>query len=278
MTDFKVQKVVRLYEGRAPGSEAQTHEEQERYDDVWDTRIVYNVVDPTLAVCLPDPRRSNGTALVICPGGGFHALSIDREGLEVARWFVGRGVACFVLQYRLVECRTADPVGELAGKSMERMAVDCEPVIRLAMVDGMASIQHVREHAEEYGVRVDRVGMIGFSAGGTVATSVAFRAPPLSRPDFVAPIYLQYDWAMRSEVPPRPPPMFILAATDDELGLAPHSLALYRDWTSAGGSAELHLFAAGGHGFGMGRQGLPSDRWIERLAEWMEAKRLLTTS
>jgi len=269
-------QVVRLYDGPAPGSEAWTHQEKERHDDVWKTRIVYNVVEPTLTVCLPDPATANGTALVVCPGGGFHALSIDREGLDVAGWLTARGVACFVLKYRLVECCTDDPVGELSGKSMEQMAIDCKPTIRLAMADGMTTVRHIREHAKEYRVRPDRVGMIGFSAGGTVATSVVFQAQLESRPDFVAPIYLQYDWTIRGKVSGSASPMFILAATNDELGLAPHSAALYRDWTAAGGSAELHLYAAGGHGFGMGTQGLPSDHWIERFAEWMNAQGFLT--
>jgi acetyl esterase/lipase len=161
---------------------------------------------------------------------------------------------------------------------MEQLAAECEPTIPLAMADAMAAVRHTRERAKEYNVRPDRVGIIGFSAGGTVATSLVFQAQQESRPDFVVPIYLQYEWVIRGKVPTDPPPMFILAATNDELGLAPHSVALYRDWTAAGGSAELHLYAAGGHGFGMSTQGLPSDHWIERFAEWMDARKLLTAT
>ncbi len=103
-------------------------------------------------------------------------------------------------------------------------------------------------------------------------TRVAYNYQSENRPDFVAPIYLAYDWVPRKSVPADAPPIFILAATDDPLGLGPQSAALYRDWTAAGKSAELVLYAKGGHGFGMRKQNLPSDRWIERFADWLDAQ------
>src|SRR5690348_6586004 len=99
-------KVIRLYEGKAPGSENWKQHEEENNKNIWQTRVVFNVADPTLTVLLPEPSRANGTALIICPGGGFHALSIDSEGLDVARWLAAKGISCFVLKYRLVECKT----------------------------------------------------------------------------------------------------------------------------------------------------------------------------
>lgn len=122
----------------------------------------------------------------------------------------------------------------------------------------------------------DRIGIMGFSVGGTVTASAAYNYTPETRPSFVAPIYLQYEWAIKGTVPSDAPPMFILAATDDPLGLAPHSVALYSDWTKAKKSAELHLLSKGGHGFGMRKQNLPSDHWIERFAEWLEVQKLLS--
>jgi hypothetical protein len=108
--------VVRLYNGPAPGSENWTQEEKENNHNSWQTRVVYNVAQPTLTVFLPDPSIATGTAVVICPGGGFFALSIDSEGFEVARWLTAKGVACFVLKYRLLECKTDDPTTELAAR------------------------------------------------------------------------------------------------------------------------------------------------------------------
>jgi len=266
-------RVIRLYDGPAPGSEHWKHHEQENNENVWQTRVVYNVVDPTLTVLLPESGKANGSGIVICPGGAFHALSIDSEGLEVARWLNSRGVACFVLKYRLVECQTDNPPQELLDKGSLQASV--APIVPLAMADGLEAIGHVRQHAKDYGLRPDRVGILGFSAGGTVAAAVACNYRSETRPDFVAPIYLAYDWVPRKSVPADGPPMFILAATDDSLGLAAHSVALYQDWTAAGRSAELMLFAQGGHGFGMRKQHLPSDRWIERFADWLEGQGFL---
>lgn len=262
-------QVVRLYAGPAPGSEDWKHAEQESRTNLWRTRVVFNVVNPTLTIFRPEPDKANGTAVVICPGGAFFGLSIDSEGFEVARWLNGRGVTCFVLKYRLVPCKTDDPTRELMtrGKLDDVVA----PIIKLALADGKAAIAHVRQHAKDYGVNPDQIGILGFSAGGTVTASVAFNYAPDSRPNFVAPIYLAYKWVIKEGgVPADAPPMFILAATDDPLKLAPESVALYQDWTAAGKSAELHLFSRGGHGFGMRKQNLPSDHWMERFADWLE--------
>jgi acetyl esterase/lipase len=271
------EKVIRLYDGPAPGSENWTHTERESRTNLWQTRVVFNVASPTLTLVPPDPAKANGTAAIICPGGAFFGLSIDSEGLDVARWLAAKGVTAFVLKYRLVECKTDDPTREL----MTRGPLDevVAPIVKLAMADGNAAIGHVRSRAKEYQINPDRIGIIGFSAGGTVAASVAFNYSPETRPNFVAPIYLAYSWTIKDRgVPPDAPPIFILAATDDPLQLAPQSVSLYQDWTAAKKSAELHLFSKGGHGFGMRKQNLPTDRWIERLADWMELQGLMTIS
>ena len=272
VTTLAQEQVIRLYEGPAPGSENWTHTEKESRQNLWQTRVVYNVTNPTLTAVLPPPAVANGTAVVICPGGGFFGLSIDSEGMEVARWLSSRGIASFVLKYRLVECKTDDPTREIMTRGNLDQVV--APVVKLALADANAAIGHVRRHASEYGVKPDRIGIIGFSAGGTVTASATYNYTAETRPDFAAPIYPQYEWAIKGRVPSDAPPMFILAATDDSLGLAPHSVALYQDWTAANKSAELHLYSKGGHGFGMRKQDLPSDRWIERFADWLEVQGL----
>jgi len=265
------EKVIRLYPGAAPGSESWTHVEKESRTNLWNTRVVFNVATPTLTVFQPDPAKTVGTAVIICPGGAFFALSIDSEGNDVARWLTSRGVTAFVLKYRLVKCETDDPTREVMTKGAD-FAELVAPIVKLAMADGLAAVAYVRQHAGEFGVKPDRIGIIGFSAGGTVVASVAHNYTPESRPDFAAPIYPAYDLAVRGAVPADAPPMFILAATDDQLGLAPQSIKIYNDWTAARKSAELHLYSKGGHGFGMRQQNLPSDRWIERFADWLEVQ------
>ncbi|MBI3416087.1 MAG: alpha/beta hydrolase [Verrucomicrobia bacterium] len=267
-------KVVRLYDGPAPGSENWTHSEKESRTNLWNTRVAFNVANPTLTVFPANSAKANGTAVVICPGGAFFGLSIDSEGNDVARWLNDKGVACFVLKYRLVECKTDDPTREL----MTRGNLDpiVAPIVKLAMADGNAAIGHVRKHAQEYGVNPERIGIVGFSAGGTVTASVAYNYTPETRPNFVAPIYLAYNWTIKPNgVPADAPPMFVLAATDDPLGLAPQSVAIYQDWVAAKKPAELHLFSKGGHGFGMRKQNLPSDHWVERFADWLDVQGLL---
>jgi acetyl esterase/lipase len=133
----------------------------------------------------------------------------------------------------------------------------------------------VRQHAAEWNISPDHVGIMGFSAGGGVTTGVAFGYKADSRPAFVAPIYAGGNDFRDLKVPDDAPPMFIAAATDDNLGLAPVSLALYRQWTLAQKPAELHLYAKGGHGFGMRKQDIPTDHWIDRFADWLELEGFL---
>ncbi len=134
---------------------------------------------------------------------------------------------------------------------------------------------YVRKHATEWGLAPDRVGIIGFSAGGTVAAAAGFGYTPESRPAFVAPIYAAASSMKNTPVPSDAPPLFLAAATDDQLNLAPDSTQLYAQWTAAHKSAELHMYAKGGHGFGMRQQGIPTDHWIERFGEWLDARGLL---
>ena len=264
----KPNEIIHLYDGPAPGSESWLRQEQENFSERWQTQVVFNVTSPTLTVFRPE--QPNGTAIVICPGGGFHALSINSEGFDVARWLVARGVTAFVLKYRLVQCETDDPAQEMDNKPREEFGRAVPPVAKLALADGQAAMRYVRSHAADYHIDPNRIGIIGFSAGGTVATSVGFDYTAETRPDFLAPIYSARHWVPEAPVPEDAPPAFILVATDDPIGLAPQSVSLYNDWVAAGRSAELHVYSTGGHGFGMRTQGLPSDRWIALFGDWLD--------
>jgi len=270
------QEAIPLYPGATPGSTQESYPEKQYFSKAWNTQVVTNVTRPSLTIFRPSPDLKNGTAIVICPGGGFMALSIESEGNEVARYMAAMGVTAFVLKYRLAH------TGEDATQEFQTLYADHAKFMEMrdkvepqAAADGLAAVAYVRHHASEWGVSPDRVGIIGFSAGGAVTTEVAFHYAPESRPAFVAPIYAGGMSVNDAPVPADAPPMFVAAATDDQLGLAPLSLALYHKWTTAHKSAELHIYAKGGHGFGMRKQNLPTDHWIDRFGDWLDQQGFL---
>lgn len=272
------QKVIPLYPGSVPGSENWNWEEAEMQSDLWQTRVVYNVSKPTLVAYFPPVTNINGTAVLICPGGAFHALSIDSEGIDVARRLNSMGVTAFVLKYRLVKSETSDPVREVSTKMAqgEKFHADNARVIPLAIADGIEAIRYLRTHAADLRINPDRIGIMGFSAGGTVAAGVTFQGVDETRPDFVASVYTYLTPSLKQlDAPQDAPPLFIAAASDDQLGLAPHSVMLYEKWMDARKPVEMHLYERGGHGFGMRTQNLPSDSWIERFSNWLEIQGLL---
>jgi len=271
------QKVISLYNGKAPGSETWNWKEAESSSNAFNTLVVYNVTEPTLTVFPADPATANGTAVVICPGGAFHILSISSEGTEVAKWLSKKGVTAFVLKYRLARMHTTDPIAELVAKmsNLQELEKANDPIITMAIADGKKAMEYVRSHAAEYNINPKRIGIMGFSAGGTVSMGVGTSYTTENRPDFLAPIYLYRDPKRNVGVPKDAPPIFLCAATDDQLNLAPHTVALYNDWLAAGKTAELHMYSKGGHGFGMRKQNLPSDKWIERFGEWLELQGFL---
>ena len=267
---------IQLYDGPAPGSEDWTHAEQEYYSPIFRTEVVTNVVRPTLTPFLPETDQGNGAAVIIAPGGGFHALSINSEGNDVAKWLNNKGIAAFVLRYRLVPTGK-DGVREMLMKATNRPRIeqDMADAALLAGADGLQALAYVRSNAEKFNLSIDRIGFMGFSAGGAVTAHTAFHGDATSRPNFIAPIYAWLGALKEQEVPGNAPPMFIVAATNDPLGLASDSLTLYSKWLEAKQSVEMHLYSKGGHGFGMKQQDLPSDRWIERFHEWMQVQGFL---
>ena len=270
------QQVIPLYPGTPPGSTQENYPEKEYFSKSWNTEVVADVTKPTLTVFEPSPELKNGTAIVICPGGGFMALSIASEGTDVARYLAAEGVTAFVLKYRIAhtgEDATEEFTALIGDRQKFREMVD--KVVPLSIADGLSAVSYVRQHASEWGVSPDRVGIIGFSAGGTVAAGVAFRYAPDGRPAFAALIYAAGSMFKDSLVPADAPPLFVAAATDDNLGLAPDSVVLYERWTSAHKPAELHMYEKGGHGFGMRKQNLPTDHWIDRFSDWLQLQGFL---
>jgi acetyl esterase/lipase len=219
---------------------------------------------------LPDPTLATGTAVIVCPGGAWHFLATEHEGVDVAAWLAAHGLVAFMLKYRVV--RTGDDLTGQVGATLgnpDRMAELMRTLVPLAQADGRQAVRLVRDRAAEWGIAPDRIGIMGFSAGAEVAVDVATMHGAESRPDFVAAIYTA-PYTSRF-VPAGAPPLFALCAADDEMA-APLTLRLYADWRAAGLPAELHIYAQGGHGFGMHKNGVPSDSWIERFADWLQAQ------
>jgi acetyl esterase/lipase len=272
------QKVVRLYEGKAAGSENWNWSEKQMFSPIFNTQIVYNVTDPTLTVFLPEKSIATGMAVIIAPGGGFHTLSINSEGIDLAKWLNKKGIAAFVLKYRLVHSETDDPVKELMGKMSdpEKMKEATAQGIPMSIADGLTAMKYVKTNAQKFGIDPAKIGFLGFSAGGTVTMGVAYQYDKETKPLFAAPIYpfISEDLA-NAKVPDDAPPLFICAASDDQLKLATHSSNLYSKWHMAGKQAELHMYAKGGHGFGMRKQNLPSDKWVERFYEWLRMQKYI---
>ena len=236
-------------------------------------KVIRNVVTPTLTAYLPDPGTANGTAVIVAPGGAYHFLAFEHEGIEVARWLNARGIAAFMLKYRLVQ--TGDDFPQCVDEHLSDQAKRDElftPLFPMITADGCQAVRLVRQHAAEWGIAPDRVGIMGFSAGGSVTLSTALHYQPDSRPDFAAPIYSAPP--LEGPVPDDAPPLFLLCAADDDMASAV-SISYYAEWRAAGRPVELHIYAKGGHGFGMNTLNLPSDQWIERFAEWLKEMGLL---
>ena len=179
------QEVIPLYPGTPPGSTPENYPEKEYFSKVWNTEVVSNVTKPSLTVFKPSAATKNGTAAVICPGGGFMALSITSEGTDAAKYLTERGVTTFVLKYRLAHTGE-DATEEFASAFHNREQFDrtMSKVIPLSVADGAAAVTYVKQHAAEFGVSPDRVGIIGFSAGGVVAAGATFVPRRAAHPPF----------------------------------------------------------------------------------------------
>ncbi len=268
---IQAQQVIQLYPGKAPGSETWNWSEKTLEKNAWNTTVVFNVATPTLTVYKPATGKANGTAIVIAPGGGFQALSINSEGIDVAKWAVEKGITAFVLKYRLNKTESEDPVAEfMQGLSNPAMAKKInDTIIPMCIADGRKAIEYVRTNAKTYGIDPNKIGIIGFSAGGTVTLGATLGYDAINKPNFSAPIYPYSTYFKDIIVPADAPPIFICVATDDSFGFAPSSADLYNTWIKAKKGAELHIFSTGGHGFGMRKQNLPSDQWINLFGDWL---------
>tara|TARA_B100000497_G_C7649112_1_gene390422 strand:- start:573 stop:1433 length:861 start_codon:yes stop_codon:yes gene_type:complete len=265
---ISAQEIVQIQVNNSPSDVEWPNEESSYFNNTWQTQTVANVSIPTMEVFRPDPAKANGTSMVICPGGGMYLLSIESEGNQVAKWLTDQGVTAFVLKYRLVP--TGDDGAEDLSDDGMGVGKKASNMLKYAHEDALNAITHIRKNVQEYGVESDKIGLMGFSAGGAVTMEATYKSQEVNRPNFIVPVYAWMSIVAEQEVPDYKPPMNAVCATDDPLFLAPASVELYSDWIKKGATAELHMYAKGGHGFGMKTQNLPTDKWIERVGEWMD--------
>lgn len=241
------------------------------------TLVVRNVSQATLTPFLPAADKATGTAMIVAPGGGTLALSIDQQGYQIAHWLNDRGIAAFVLKYRLVPTPAdTEPFLKMVGMPMPVYSDVIPPGVSAAeevatREDALEAVRYVRAHAAQWHLSPDRIDFIGFSAGAYTAVGLALTADEASRPDAVAAIYGTMSGL--PDVPAWAPPLFITAAFDDPLNAEDYDSDVYARtymaWRKARVPAELHLFATGGHGFGIAPQGKSSDQWLNLLDHWL---------
>jgi acetyl esterase/lipase len=265
---------IPLWPNGAPGSAARKDEPEAiswRQEPDLVFPVISNIHQPSLTPYLPTKTKATGAAVIIAPGGGHMQLTIGREGYDLAQWFADRGIAAFVLKYRLAR-DGSNPAGTPQPYKIDEHA----------HADAGRAIRLVRARATEWNVTPDRVGILGFSAGGEIAILAALRhdtgkleaVDPLerasSRPDFFAPIYSGGLNGRDGEIfKDKTPPAFLLCAYDDRM---PEQLTnFFVALRKAGVNAELHIYNRGGHGFGLrnDRPGFAISSWPHRFVDWL---------
>lgn len=253
-----------LWPNGAPGSEKRAGEPEKLEGE-----NVSNVHNPSLTPYLPEPGKATGTAVILCPGGGHRKLCLGHEGGALAEWFREHGIAAFVLKYRLA--REPDSTYTIQDH---------------AMADTRRALRLVRSRAGEWQIRPDRIGILGFSAGGELAAFAAMDSDPGKpdaadpieragcRPDFQALIYPGTSHLF--EVRKGMPPLFIACGYGDRPDIAEGMAKVYLKYKAAGVKAELHIYSEAGHGFGYrpGKTGAAA-KWPERFTEWLSDSGLL---
>jgi acetyl esterase/lipase len=245
----------------------------------WGDPMARNITKATLTPFLADPKKANGTSVIVAPGGGFMWLSMGNEGWEVAEALAARGINAFVLKYRLQP--TAGTTEEFEAQMNQRfadaakMTKDKKPAERPKwdlsnqLADVEAAYALIQSRAKEWHVDMNKVGMMGFSAGAglTMATTLQSKKVHLA---FIAPIY---GGLQAVEVPKDAPPLFAAIAVDDFLFNG--DTGLIKAWKDANKPVELHLYQNGGHGFGLGNPDRTSNKWFDSFIYWLEVNKFI---
>lgn len=295
------QQVLPLYDGVAPGSENRTDTEQVTYNQTTgEIERISSTSSPSITVYLPAPEKATGQAVILCSGGAMMYHSWGNDVVNMARWLNERGVAAIGLKYRLKPMTPPQPRqqsgqpaqgapprqqgGQMAPmmlnlniteydqlvKSNADPAANDPEGVRLnmqAVDDARVAMRLVRSHAEEWNIAPDKVGFLGFSAGGGVAIGATVTATtPEEMPSFLATIYGPS--LMEVEVPEAEVPLFI-ATRAEHRNVAAGVMSLFMDWKRAGQNAEMHIYADPQGPFGPDDTGLPSGSWRESFYRWL---------
>lgn len=260
---------IPLYPGVAPGSENWTY--PERAAGTPESPQAQNIVRPVLLYYPADKSNAVGTAMIVAPGGGFRTLMMSYEGVDVAKRMNQMGVDAFVLKYRTIYVDPHAPSGT-GGRGPAATSPQAGQNVReMAGADGRQAVRLLRQRAAEFGVASNRIGIIGYSAGGAVVLSTVY-GPADCRPDFAIPIYAA---GANSNPPPEGgPPLFIAVSADDQAVGYQGSMDLFGAWRKAGLPAELHVFQTGRHGFV--KKGGGADHYLDRVEEWLRLNGWLT--
>jgi acetyl esterase/lipase len=281
-------RVLPVWPGMVPGDHGEIGPERVRDpadSPTKNAKWITNVTTPTVTVFPPAKEKNTGTAMIVCPGGGYWNLAWDLEGEEVATWLNSAGITGIVLKYR-VPRRSGEP---------QRLPSPGP------LLDAQRAISLARSRADEWGINPGRIGIVGFSAGGHLAMATATQfdrrayAPideidkTSCRPDFAVAVYPGYLVEQRApgvetnkdvlapylRIPIGTPPIFLAQASDDTIAGAENSVAMYLALKRAKVSAELHIYAQGGHGFGVRPSALPCSTWTIRCVEWLRSQGIL---
>ncbi len=252
--------------GPLPGATA-----EESWYRQYDRAFARNVTIATLTPFLPDPAKASGAAVIVAPGGGFRSLSMENEGSDVARALAARGVAAFVLKYRLIP--TPADMGAFERSMAEMFASAGRPrtgppqlaqSLAPQLADSRAAFALIRRRAAEWHIDPARIGMIGFSAGAMLTLQTELQAGE-TKPAFIGIIYGPLEPVT---VPADAPPMFVALAADDPI-FGGRGMGLIQSWIAAKKPVEFHLYERGGHGFGMYQKSTTSTGWFEAFVRWL---------
>ena len=257
---------IPLYTGVAPGSENWKY--SEKAAGTPDKPQAQNIVRPVLLYYPAEKANAAGTAVIVAPGGGFRTLMMSYEGVDVAKRLNQMGVDAFVLKYRTIYVDAPAAAGRGPATSGPQAG---QNVREMAGADGQQAVRLLRQRAAEFGVRPNRIGIIGYSAGGAVVLSTVY-GPSDGRPDFAVPIYAA--GANSNPPPDGAPPLFIAVSADDQAVGYQGSIDLFGAWRKAGVPVELHVFQTGQHGFV--KKGGGADRYLDRVEEWLKLNGWLT--
>lgn len=290
---LSAQQVVPLYSDEIPNSKPCDEKDHEFIDTSWNKSgllIVDHISKPTLSIYEPAKEKKTGSAVIICPGGGYGVLAAGHEGADIAKAFNDVGVTAFVLRYRLPKDAC------MSDKAF------------VPLMDAQQAIWFVRSHAKQYGVNTDKIGIIGFSAGGHLASTAGTHFTAVRkdlandnlRPDFMILIYpvisfndaighvgsrdnllgknpdknLVQLFSNELQVTSQTPPTFLVHASDDNGVLPENSIRFYQALLRNKVPAELHLYEHGGHGFGLHNPSTKED-WFKACVEWMTANKFI---